>query len=374
MLTWSWIRNQLLAHRAALRFCLRTTVAALIAFGLMQFWSLPFRGLWAVLTAVVVMQMSVGGSIRATTEYVVGTFGGAVYASVLGVLVPHTTLPALMGVLAIAVAPLAYAAALSPSFRVAPFTAVLVLLLAGQFGQGGTIASAFARLGEVVLGGMVAVLVSLFVLPERAHGLGLDAAERALNRLADALPLLLSGFTRQLVVADIFTVQDSVGHAVTAFQSVLDEARREQFVGLSIQPDLGSLSRTLLRLRHDLIIVGRAAVAPLPDMLGQRLQAHLAEIAAAARDELRAAAAALTARRPPPDSARVEAAVDAFAAEMAALRRDGLTRPLSESEAEQLFALSFGLEELRQNMRDLARCVAEWSGRGAAPTVLAPRA
>jgi hypothetical protein len=49
------------------------------------------------------------------------------------------------------------------------------------------------------------------------------------------------------------------------------EAKRERLVNLVAEPDLGPLSRTLLRLRHDLVIIGRAAVAPLPDNLAQRL-------------------------------------------------------------------------------------------------------
>jgi hypothetical protein len=356
----AWVRKHLVVRKAALRFCLRTTFAALLAFGLMQFWSLPLRGLWAVLTAVVVMQMSVGGSLRATAEYLIGTFCGAVYASAVGMLVPHTTLPAMMGTLALAVAPLAYIAALTPSFRVAPFTAVLVLLLSGQFGQG-PFASALTRLGEVALGGSVAVLVSILILPERAHGLGVDAARRALDRLAEVLPILLSGFTRSLAIADIHSLQASVGLAVGTFQTVMTEARREQLIGLAARPDPGVFARTLLRLRHDLVIIGRAATTPLPESVGSRLERPLSAIGAIARAELHACGTALASRKPPPDNAGFEAALDIFAAEFAALRREGLTGPLSESEAEHLFALSFALEELRHNFRDLTRCCADWA-------------
>jgi uncharacterized membrane protein YccC len=65
------------------------TVAALLAFALAQVWNIPLHGLWAVLTAVVVMQMSVGGSLHATTEYVLGTIGGAIYAAAIGAYSPH---------------------------------------------------------------------------------------------------------------------------------------------------------------------------------------------------------------------------------------------------------------------------------------------
>jgi uncharacterized membrane protein YccC len=107
----TWTRAQIGARRAELRFCLRVTVAALLAFAVAQAWNIPLHGLWAVLTAVVVTQISVGRSLRATTEYVLGTLAGAVYAAAIGVLIPHTTTLALAGVLALTVAPLAYAAA-----------------------------------------------------------------------------------------------------------------------------------------------------------------------------------------------------------------------------------------------------------------------
>jgi len=87
-------------------------------------------GVADVLTAVVVTQLSVGGSVRATIEYVVGTLGGAVYAGAVGALIPHATMLAQDFVLILTIAPLGLAAAINPNFRVAPFSAVLVLLLA----------------------------------------------------------------------------------------------------------------------------------------------------------------------------------------------------------------------------------------------------
>jgi len=51
----------------------------------------------------------------------------------------------------------------------------------------------------------------------------------------------------------------------------------------------------------------------------------------------------------------------AYAAEIDALRREGLTRSLSGEEAERIFALGFALEQIHSNCRDLARCVADWA-------------
>src|ERR1700731_3054836 len=84
-----WTAARVGKQRGRLLFCLRVTVAAAMSFASAQLFALPFHGLWAVLTAVVVMQMSVGGSLRATSDYVVGTLCGAAYASALGLLFPH---------------------------------------------------------------------------------------------------------------------------------------------------------------------------------------------------------------------------------------------------------------------------------------------
>jgi uncharacterized membrane protein YccC len=357
---WRWAAAQLGTRGARLRFCLRVTVAAVSAFALAQILPIPLHGLWAVLTAVVVTQMSVGGSLGATAEYVVGTLAGTVYASAVGFLVPHTTATALAGVLMLTVAPLAYAAALSPSFRVAPFTAVLVLLISNQLEEG-PIESGLYRLLEVALGGTVAVAVSFLVVPERAHGLGLDAAARILDQMARVLPELLAGFTRQIDTIAIPRIQDEMGQAVAAFQALAAEVQHERRVSLVAEPDPAPLSRTLLRLRHDFVIIGRATVEPLPGVLAARLAAELGGISASAGDYLRAAARALAGRRSPPPMESVEAVLEAYTSKINELRNEGVTRALSSSDLERLFALGFALEQLHENFTDLGRCVQEWA-------------
>src|SRR5215472_18977490 len=111
-----WFLRQWRTYRSQLRFCIRVTVAAISALLIPQLFALPLHGLWVVLTATVVTQLSVGGSIRASAEYVIGTLGGAAYAGLVGFLLPHTTLAAQVGVLAVTIAPLAFVAALNPNF------------------------------------------------------------------------------------------------------------------------------------------------------------------------------------------------------------------------------------------------------------------
>ena len=77
---------------------------------------------------------------------------------------------------------------------------------------------------------------------------------------------------------------------------------------------------------------------------------------------MRAIGAALQLGRQPPPLADMELAFDAFAAEVAAVRREGLTQNLPDDAAERFFALGFALEQMRNNFKDLQRWVGESAG------------
>ena len=115
------------------------------------------------------------------------------------------------------------------------------------------------------------------------------------------------------------------------------------------------------RLRHDLVMLGRAAAEPLPARLAFQLQPLLDEIGASARDYLRASADALTARREGPTTSWVDDALAAYFGEVATMRRNGQLTELPIAERERIFALGFALQQLRQNLVELADGVADWA-------------
>jgi uncharacterized membrane protein YccC len=359
---WPRIRILVRTSRPRWRFCVRMTASGLAAFAVAKALQIPLQGLWVIITAIVVTQMSAGGSLRATLEYIIGTVGGAIYAAIIGALIPHTTALEVAGVLALAIAPLALLAAFNPNFRVAPFSAVLVILVAGQFGEG-PVESAISRSSEVALGGVIAVLVSLLVFPERAHQMRLRAAVRLLQQLARELPRLIAGFTGGLDAMANSRIQNDIGASVSRFQQITTEAQHELMITFAAQPDPGPLSRTMLRLRHDLVIIGRAGTKPLPDPLRTRLGAPLTRVGAAASNFLNDSATALNERSAPPPLDAFEAALATYTAEVEAVRSEGLTLPLTANEVEPVFALGFALEQLRQNFIDLQRCVQDYARR-----------
>ena len=216
------------------------------------------------------------------------------------------------------------------------------------------IASALDRVFEVALGGITGLIVSFFLLPSNAHSLVVGATARTLDRIAQALGELLAGLTQGLDMDALHRIQDGIGQALVQMNVVGAEAEHERSVGLAVGPDTGPLLRTLLRLRHDLVIIGRAATSPLPEAFRSRLEAPFA-------DYLRASGAALQAGRGPPSLAAVESALNAYSAEVDALRREGLTRSLPSDATESFFALGFALEQMHNNFKDLERCVVDWT-------------
>src|SRR5215813_3018222 len=164
---WSRLRAWSASHDPELRLCVRSTTAAVLTLAVAQVLHLPIA-LWAVLTAVILTQISVGRSLKATIDYLASTLGGAVYAGAIGALVPHDNQFAVFVALAIALAPAVLLAALNARFSAAPFTAVMVFF-GPTITHTGPIAAAFERVIEVAVGRVVGLFVSLVVLPARAR-------------------------------------------------------------------------------------------------------------------------------------------------------------------------------------------------------------
>jgi uncharacterized membrane protein YccC len=356
-----WLRGWRRRHRTELRLCLRVTVSAVLTLLVSQLLHLRFA-LWAVLTAVILTQMSVGRSLKATTDYLAGTLGGAIFAGAVGALIPHDSEMGLAVVLAIALVPVALLAAENPRFSAGPFTAVLVLL-APTVTHLTPIASAFERLVEVAAGCAVGLIVSFVVLPAHAYDLAIGAAGRMLGLLAHLLPHLFKGLTRSLDQAAIQHIQERIGEAYAGLNAIAVEGTHERMAYLASERDLAPLLRTLLRLCHDFVLIGRTAVAPLPGVFQVRLGPLLTRVSDASVDYLRASGVALVGRHQAPSRDAVDAAFDDYAAEMARLCHQDLTRDLPVEAMERIFTLAFAIEQLRRNFGDLERCVADHSER-----------
>jgi uncharacterized membrane protein YccC len=352
------------ARKTQLALAVRIAVAAVAAYTIAVALHLMLP-LGAVLTSLIVTQMSVGRSLKATRDYMLGTVGGAIYGGAIAVLIPHSGEGGLLALLVLAITPLAFIAAINPSLNSATVTAVIVLLVP-TMNHANPLDSAIDRVIEVTVGALTGLAVSFLVLPSRAISQIRVNAARLLELLAAAFAELLAGLTRGLDNDALHRIQDGIGAALIGLDATGAEAERERAARLSTGPDTGPLLRTILRLRHDVVMIGRASVVPLPANVQARLARPLSEVSRAIVNYMQAVAASLRDGSGSVDIHPVDVALQAYAVEVASLRTEGSIRGLPIDATERFFALGFSLEQMRQNLNDLARCHGDWCEAAAA--------
>jgi uncharacterized membrane protein YccC len=237
-------------NRAGWRQATRMTLAALLAHlstGLVGL----HQGYWAVITCLVIIQGSLGATISAGVTRVAGTAVGAVIGGIGALLLRmYWGLPEWM-ILLIVIIPLSLLAASLSIFRLAPLTGALVLLVAGS----SNLTFALSRLAEIALGSAIGVLVSLFVLPQRATSVLTEHAATILEQLGEFSVVLLSGadpHARERMAAKLRA-------AFAQIQNDMKEVENERGARLlRNDPFPERLSRHLQRLRTDVNMLGRA--------------------------------------------------------------------------------------------------------------------
>ena len=207
------------ARRTQLGLAIRATVAATAAYAIATALHLLLP-LWAVLTSLIVTQLSVGRSLKATRDYVLGTIGGAIYGGAIAILIPYSTEVGLLALLVLAVAPLAFVAAINPSLNAATVTAIIVLLVPTMH-HSDPMASAIDRVSEVGVGAITGLLVSFLVLPSRAVRQIRASAATLLELIADAFTELLAGLTRGRDNDALHRIQDGIGTAMVGLLSLI---------------------------------------------------------------------------------------------------------------------------------------------------------
>jgi uncharacterized membrane protein YccC len=174
-------------HRAELRLVIRALTAAALSLLTADALALP-QSYWAVFTALIIVQGSVGGTLAAGVDRFIGTLAGAVFGAAVGLVGEFWRVPQVLLVL-LAVAPVALLAAIRPSFRIAPVTAAILLLATPS--NASPIISALDRVVEIALGTIIGIVVSIFVLPSRARRIYFERSAEMFKLLAQVLVLHL---------------------------------------------------------------------------------------------------------------------------------------------------------------------------------------
>ena len=243
-MNWDRLDFRRLVNAAALAF--RLTAAALLALWLAHRLKVGLP-LWSVLTALVVTQISLGRSLKATLDYFAGTIGGVMWGACVAAPRPahHRSLAPPRSP-ACARAPCLYRG--SPSLAHAgPITAAIVVLLP-QMMHTSPIDSAMERVSEVLLGGVAGLFVSFVLVPWSAFQHTREVAAQSLDRMAKAVPGLIAGFEQGLDDAKAHRLQDGIGRQLNELSSVAAEAERERPLRMAADPLTGPLSSDLVEI------------------------------------------------------------------------------------------------------------------------------
>ena len=335
-----------------LRQALRVVVAALAAVALTRAFSLP-QGYWAVITAVIVIQASVGASVKTAIDRFAGSFVGAAAGVAIAAVVPLEHLWSLAIAVLLAVGPTAWFAASRPRYRLAPITAAIIILTATS-SHATTMTLAFQRVLEIFIGNVVGVGTALLVLPARAHALVSAAAARVVSSAAELLGLLLADATPDEQRTNVLYAQ--MRAALVALESASDEAALERKSRLTEDADPEPLLRAVRRLRNDVLMIGRAAAtaAPLEHLAPQRHRVRVE-----ATTYFAALSTALRDRTTPPPTEPITEPLRAYVGEVERLRSTDALRALTAPQMARLYAMGFALEQLSLDLEQLHDRAAE---------------
>ncbi len=336
------------------------TAASLATYGCAEALGLS-EGFWAIITALIVTQSNVGGSLKAALERFAGSVLGAVYGAAVASLIPHSAgLPRAVA-LVVAIAPLSFLASVSAGFRIAPITAVIVLLASIGVPLG-PLGFAEERVLEVGLGCAVGLLVSVLVVPARASRSVIDTASEVARLLAEQLELL--GNLDDEAQARRNALATQTRQSLSGLVTQVGEAASERRAHLTDLPNPGPLLRTLIRLRHDVTMLRRAVGRPRQEgACGGRPAPDWRPAAEAGAAHLRVLADALENGRPPERSDTMAKAIGAYRATMDGMRQDAPDRQPSTDTLWWLFGAGFALEQFRRDLDDLAERIKDHSTR-----------
>lgn len=343
---------------------IRTTSGALLTYAIAVGLSLP-QAVWAVITALVVMQVSVGATIGASIDRMVGTLGGAAVGAIVATVQPWLHMSDLVA-LAVAVGPLAAIAAIRPLLRIAPLTAVIILLAAPP--DLSAPVAALERISEIGLGTLVGLAASLLIFPARADSFLRRHAAETLRLLAALMEAHLAGASRAVDQSAIVATQAQMRQSIAAAEASAAEVASERATHVTDVGDPMLILRSLRRLRSDVALLSRTTPLPLPEPLGTRLAPTLMTLAATLRTALDSLAASLASRAPAPELASVDAAIAAFEGAWAAAEPAIDASLRADSGAKAAMALPFAIETLRRDLGDFAGVVAMLANTGRSAT------
>jgi uncharacterized membrane protein YccC len=346
-------------EETALKQGIKTGLAGLITYAIYIGWHLP-QGYWAVFTALVVTQVTLGASWKPALYRTFGSTAGALAAMLVMMMVGIGTLR--VGIVLFVLATLfGFLTVKHPSFSAAGFTAAIVLVL-GRI-EGTPFHIGWLRVLYTLLGSFVAFAVGALLWPVRAR----EALKQKIATVLEGTGTLyraiaaaaLEGSDNEQQVRELDCQLHELRRGIT---QQMDEARNElsfsrfnqrayqQVVGLS-----DHIRRRLTAMAEDRSLYVHAQVDP-------ELLPSLSTVVEKTARNFSTLAEAVRGRGQEQNSAELEAAVREMEADLARLREQRVTAPFALDRMLPFWALVFNVREIAQDLQQLESMLPQLAG------------
>jgi uncharacterized membrane protein YccC len=261
----SWERQRLLIHAA------KTALAATLCWWLAKLFGWR-DAYWGSISAIIVLQSNVGATVTASRDRILGTLIGAALGfsfSLFGLLPWNYILAVLAAMIVCGWL------GLRNSSRLAGVTVTIVMLVE-KTGPRWTLA--LARVGEVVLGIVVALAVTVLVFPDRARLRLRDGLAQEFPLLGSFFEAILKGF-RSAPPENLASLREDSLAMLRANSQLLDAARNEPSGGPGWREGLNMLSQFGRSLFDALVALEFSVKDSHQDAFAQQLEPELGKLA-----------------------------------------------------------------------------------------------
>jgi len=327
---------------AHLRHGIKTGLAAILAYAVVHWFGLQ-HGFWAVLSAVIVMQINVADSVRLCWYRLTGTALGAVIGIVTILAFPEPGWMTGLG-LFLAVGFCAYMTRYNPRFHMAAITVVIIVVAGLEEDQ--RVIFGLYRILEIALGVGSAFLVTVLVWPRRAGTTLKEQLRGHYGEAARCHEILVEAFLSRQTSVDPHLLDKLQDKAVGA-RDLLGKAIRHERLLSSEDPT--ALGRRVSAL-ESCVEHMRAMQHVLNDFEeGQGYDIIMAEqvrtLAQAVKDVLLATGAG---REPALD--HLEAALHGFEQRLEELRKAGVTKRFNLNKLLQVFSFLHAMQYMAKGL------------------------
>jgi uncharacterized membrane protein YccC len=333
----SWEHRHILVHAA------KTACAAALCWAIARAVGLP-DGYWGSISAVIVLQSNVGATVTASRDRLIGTVIGAIIGfsySLFGTL-PWNYIFAIFTALVIC-----GLLGLRASSRLAGVTITIVMLVHQQGPRWGL---PLERVLEVALGIIVALVVSTFILPDRARLHLRDGLAQEFLVLSALFEAIFEGFGGA-PSPHLTTQREDVVARLRANNLLLQAVRNEPSGGPGWREGLGMLAQFGRSISNALLALELAVRDSHQDAYALQLEPELGRLAINIRTGFHHVAKCIHEWRfdVPPEGFSLEQDIADLEARMDAVRHTGFS--FSQAEIIRAYSVQLHLKQIARLLR-----------------------